>query len=464
MAIAQTVQALKGGQKWTAVLDLESAYDTVRRDLLFERRAKVLPDHITAMISHTLQTLTVTTLGDDTKTEAKIDKGVTQGGSASPTLFNIFIGTLPNALQRHLWNPNSGLPAHLYTDDVIIHVKSMLDLQRALIICERWAEQCGMRWARSKGKSEVLLPPELALQYKAFPFAGGQITTVTQARYLGVVLSANGILECSLKHRIQMSHASLTTLRNAKLIFPGVDPTYAKMVYRTLIESKMDYATFLCPSSAEALHAFDCLLQRFFQCCLGIRVRQSQIPRLLLMFNIDSLGIRRRTLANAFAGRLMSTLDDDNATARQKLQAKKTQIALNFSEAFQRIVPLVTKPLRKDQTMLMRQNIREVISRSMRRPVPMPTTPSGTTAEGYEAQSSTLPMASRSVSCSLSLPLQYWPTHIPGRPEVPKPEERVKPGTEKDTNRAYSTFKHPRILLPQCTTAISFMKTGRLPS
>ena len=77
---------------------------------------------------------------------------------------------------------------------------------------------------------------------------------------------------------------------------------------------------------------------------------QSQIPRLLLIFNIDSLGIRRRTLANAFAGRLMSTLDDDNATARQKLQAKKTQIALHSSEAFQRIVPLVTKPLRKDQT------------------------------------------------------------------------------------------------------------------
>ena len=36
--------------------------------------------------------------------------------------------------------------------------------------------------------------------------------------------------------------------------------------------------------------------------------------------------------------------------------------------------------------------------------------------------------------------------------------------TEKDTNRAYSTLKHPRILLPQCTLVISFMKTGRLPS
>ena len=145
------------------------------------------------------------------------------------------------------------------------------------------------------------------------------------------------------------------------------------MVYHTLIESKMDYATFLCPSSADALHAFDSLLQRFFQCCLGIRVPQSQIPRLLLMFNIDSLGIRGRTLANAFAGRLMSTLDDDNATARQKLQAKKTQIALNSSEAFHRIVRLVTKPLRKDQTMSMRQNMREIISRTMRRPVPIST-------------------------------------------------------------------------------------------
>ena len=69
----------------------------------------------------------------------------------------------------------------------------------------------------------------------------------------------------------------------------------------------------------------------------------------------------------------MSILDDDHATVRQKIQAKKTQIALNSSDAFQRIVPLVTKPLRKDQTMSMRQTMREIISRTMRRPVPIST-------------------------------------------------------------------------------------------
>ena len=69
----------------------------------------------------------------------------------------------------------------------------------------------------------------------------------------------------------------------------------------------------------------------------------------------------------------MSILNDDHATARQKLIAKKTQIALNSSDSFQRIVPLVTKPLRKDQTMSMRQTMRKIISRNMRRPVPIST-------------------------------------------------------------------------------------------
>ena len=284
------------------------------------------------MISHTLQTLTVTTLGDDTKTETKIDRGVTQGGQASPTLFKLFINTLADALQRHLWNPNSGFPAHLYADDVIIHVKSMLDLQRALIIWERWAERCGMRWALSKGKSEFLLPSELALQYKAFPFPGGQITTVTQARYFGVVFSANGILKCSFKNRIQMQHASLSTLRSAKLIFPRVAPSYARMVYRELLE--VDYAIFLCPSGADAFQVHDCLLQRFFIFCLLIRVRQSQIRRLLVMFNFDALRIRWRTFVHAFAGRPISILIVGVASGINSCGPRSTSSSSVFAVSF----------------------------------------------------------------------------------------------------------------------------------
>ena len=39
-------------------------------------------------------------------------------------------------------------------------------------------------------------------------------------------------------------------------------------------------------------------------------------------------------LLYCFVGRLMSILEDEHASVRQKLQAKKTQIALSSSEAF----------------------------------------------------------------------------------------------------------------------------------
>ena len=44
-----------------------------------------------------------------------------------------------------------------------------------------------------------------------------------------------------------MAHATLTTLLSAKFLFAAVDLYYMKMVYRTLIQSKMDFASFLIP-------------------------------------------------------------------------------------------------------------------------------------------------------------------------------------------------------------------------
>ena len=87
------------------------------------------------------------------------------------------------------------------------------------------------------------------------------------------------------------------------------------------------------------------------------------------MFNIDTLGIRWRTVANDFVGKLTSLLDDNHTTERQMLQEKKTQTALNISEVLWRIVPFVTKSLTKDQIKSMKQTMREKISRNMRLPV-----------------------------------------------------------------------------------------------
>ena len=44
----------------------------------------------------------------------------------------------------------------------------------------------------------------------------------------------------------------------------------------------------------------------------------------------------------------------------------------------------------------------------------MDETPSGATVEVYDAQSSSVSMASRIVSCTLSPMVQYRPTHVTG--------------------------------------------------
>ena len=113
-----------------------------------------------------------------------------------------------------------------------------------------------------------------------------------------------------------MAHATLTTVQNAKLLFAGVDLYYVKIVYRTLIQGKMDYASFLCPCSTVSYHASQNLLQRLFQYCIGMRVSKSQIPRLLMMLNLKTLVDRLRMMANAFASRLYNIKDDDTATDR----------------------------------------------------------------------------------------------------------------------------------------------------
>ena len=93
----------------------------------------------------------------------------------------------------------------------------------------------------------------------------------------------------------------------------------------------------------------------------------------------------------------------------------------------------------------------------------MDETPPSATSEFYEAQSSAVLIAIRRVSYTLSLPVQYRPTHIPGWSEEFKSEEGGKSGTEKCTNRANGIIKHPRTRLLHCAGVTTCMKTGRLP-
>ena len=331
MEIVQTIATIKRGNTWAAVLDLKAAYDSVPRDKLIHMCAKNLPSNMVAMITHLVQPLTVKTSCDPLQTIG-ITRGVTQGGPCSPVLFNIYIDELARRLHSNFLNPGGLSPARFYADDVIVHVASMCDLQAALQLCSTWAQEFGMAWALKKGKRQVLLSPDRAWRYPSFAFAGGKIDTLTKARYLGVTISTTEVLEESAIKRIQNAHMTWTQLKEANVVYCGMDGKYALMVFRSLLQSGIDYACFLSPWGQKATEAYNSLMLRFFGNVLGMRVRVSQLPRLLAIFDRDSIGHRRRAMATRFCIRMKEQCgDESDGEQRARMQAMNTLRDLTLS-------------------------------------------------------------------------------------------------------------------------------------
>lgn len=123
-----------------AVLDLQSAYDRVRRDKLLQLCAQHLPPDLLGMVQSLLVATAVTTQGQKDGTSATITRGVPQGDVPSPALFNMFLDTLLHRLDhvpRHL----STAPANGYADDVLLLAFSVEGLHWLLKEATDWASE-----------------------------------------------------------------------------------------------------------------------------------------------------------------------------------------------------------------------------------------------------------------------------------------------------------------------------------
>ena len=295
---------------------------------------------------------------------------MTQGGPCSPVLFNIYNDELARRLHSNFVNPDGLSPGRFYADDVIVHVASMCDLQAALQLCSTWAQEFGMTWELKKGKSQVLLSSDRARRYPSFAFAGGKIDTVTNARYLGVTITTTEILEESAIKRIQNAHMTWTQLKAAKVLYCGMDAKYALMVFRSLLQSGIDYACFLSPWGQKTTEAYNSLMLRFFGNVLGMRVRVSQLPRILAIFDLDSIGLRRPAIANRLATRMKEQCkDESDGEQRARMQAMNTLRDLTLSIPCRRLIGNTNRPIAEEELAAIRKRTRNFLLDKMKRPM-----------------------------------------------------------------------------------------------
>ena len=109
---------------------------------------------------------------------------------------------------------------------------------------------------------------------------------------------------------------------------------------------------------------------RFFGNVHGMRVRISQLPRLLAIFDLYSIGLRRRAMANRFCIRMKEQCEDESdGEQRARLQAMNTLRDLTLAIPCRRLIGNISRPIAEEEVAAIRKRTRKVLWDKMKRPM-----------------------------------------------------------------------------------------------
>ena len=206
-AVKQIVEKIieKNKKVYMAFVDLEKAYDNVSREKLW----KVLDEYgVKGKLLRAIQALY-----EDGKARVKVGgleselfgvhRGVRQGCTLSPWLFNVFIDRVTREARRHFRSEvklsTGDVGVLLFADDMVVMAESVEGLQSNLQVLSdvlnrwelkvNWRKTKMMRVARKSEECEVKIGEETIEQVDAM-------------KYLGVMISSDGSMEKEVEARI----------------------------------------------------------------------------------------------------------------------------------------------------------------------------------------------------------------------------------------------------------------------
>ena len=181
-------------------VDLEKAYDTVPRDLIWHcLRRRGVPEEYVRVIKDMYKdckTSVVTTVGETEQIE--IEVGLHQGSALSPYLFILILDVISEEIREETpW-------AMLFADDLVVCDESRERTEERL---ENWRgclEEAGLKVSRAK--TEHLPPPGNRQPIRMKEYEGDGLTdlpSVTAFKYLGTTIDQEGGCEKEVAKRIE---------------------------------------------------------------------------------------------------------------------------------------------------------------------------------------------------------------------------------------------------------------------
>ena len=185
---------INSGQSiFCAFIDLEKAFDWIDRDLLFHRllnyniEGKIYKS-IKNMYSNTLSCIRINNILTNW---FKVNSGVKQGDTLSPTLFNLYI----NDLAKEIKSLNLGINVNgtllsilLYADDMVFIAKTENDLQAMLNVMYNWCNKWRLNINETKSNIVHFRPKNLKRTNFEFKYGHSTLNIVGIYKYLGVYM------------------------------------------------------------------------------------------------------------------------------------------------------------------------------------------------------------------------------------------------------------------------------------
>lgn len=236
LAALQAHNLTQSGHKYLAVLDLKQAYPSTRRCHVMNECKKKLCNNLNKMIQNFLTDVHFTCKGQQNITSGKMTLGVPTGDPLSPTLYNIFMDTFLERIDK-LHNIDSDTPAICFADDVLLASKSKDSMQQLLTSCQEWGQEYHMTW--SVPKCFIL-----CVERSPFHLSNQEVQHTKETTYLGFNLTNSGITDRTI---IQRSVKSISQLAKWKRI--------EMKTLRLPRDSKLHLATaVLLPAAEYGLH------------------------------------------------------------------------------------------------------------------------------------------------------------------------------------------------------------------
>jgi hypothetical protein len=291
-------------------LDFRAAYDLVDRRLLWDKMQRQFG--VPATTIYRISALfdnnsSILLINNHRSTAISNTRGLLQGSSLSPLLFNFFINDMSAELNSLPTVTTYGIKSNnlLFADDANIHANSVDNMRVLLRACERWSEVNHMEFSPSKC---IYLGPADPLQGELKMY-GAVLPKQDSAIYLGLWFNQVGMdFEQTTSERTNKANGLISMFGDIGMNATGWTFRSSAVAYKSFIRPAMEYGLAIKPFNKEEITPYVKVQNAAMRRILSVP-RNTSINAMSKLLLLEPMEFRNNILNAQFVSRLHNAQD-----------------------------------------------------------------------------------------------------------------------------------------------------------